>query len=45
VLEAMKMEHAIQATFDGRVKRVHCEQGERVAGGMVLFELEPAVSK
>ena len=42
VLEAMKMEHAIQATFDGRVKRVHCEQGERVAGGTVLFELEPA---
>ena len=45
VLEAMKMEHAIQATFDGRVKRVHCEQGERVAGGTVLFELEPAAAE
>jgi 3-methylcrotonyl-CoA carboxylase alpha subunit len=42
VMEAMKMEHAIQASMDGRVKAVHCREGERVAAGAVLIELEPA---
>src|SRR5207237_1974990 len=33
VLEAMKMEHAIQAGADARVKRVHVREGERVPSG------------
>jgi len=41
VLEAMKMEHAIQTNRDGRVRKVHHHAGERVAGGAVLVELEP----
>ena len=41
VLEAMKMEHAIRAPADGRVKRVSCAVGERVTGGAPLIELEP----
>ena len=40
VLEAMKMEHAIQAPADGVVSRVHVEEGSRVAGGALLIELE-----
>jgi 3-methylcrotonyl-CoA carboxylase alpha subunit len=40
VLEAMKMEHAVQASVDGTVKAVHVAEGERVTGGAVLIELE-----
>ncbi|HEY7295732.1 MAG TPA: biotin/lipoyl-containing protein, partial [Dehalococcoidia bacterium] len=40
VLEAMKMEHAIQAPADGVVSKVHVAEGSRVAGGAVLIELE-----
>jgi 3-methylcrotonyl-CoA carboxylase alpha subunit len=42
VLEAMKMEHAIQADRDGRVAKIHVEQGVRVAGGALLIEIEAA---
>ncbi len=41
VLEAMKMEHAIEAPYDGIVKNVHCAEGGRVAEGVVLVEVEP----
>jgi 3-methylcrotonyl-CoA carboxylase alpha subunit len=41
VLEAMKMEHAIQSSRDGRVRKVHYQAGERVTGGAVLVEIEP----
>ena len=44
VLEAMKMEHSIQADADAVVKHVHCHEGERVLGGALLFELEPATA-
>ncbi|HEY8293521.1 MAG TPA: acetyl-CoA carboxylase biotin carboxylase subunit [Thermomicrobiales bacterium] len=44
VLEAMKMEHTIAAPGSARVRQVHAAQGDRVAGGMVLVELEPAPS-
>jgi 3-methylcrotonyl-CoA carboxylase alpha subunit len=39
VLEAMKMEHAIEAPYDGVVTKVHCVEGGRVAEGVVLVEL------
>ena len=40
VLEAMKMEHAIEAPHDGVVKTVHCQEGGRVNEGQLLVELE-----
>jgi 3-methylcrotonyl-CoA carboxylase alpha subunit len=40
VLEAMKMEHNIEAPHDGIVKKVHCVEGGRVAEGVLLIELE-----
>ena len=40
VLEAMKMEHAIEAPYDGVVKSVNCAEGGRVAEGFVLIEME-----
>jgi biotin carboxyl carrier protein len=39
VLEAMKMENAIAAPFDGRVESVGCEVGDLVAKGAVLAEV------
>jgi 3-methylcrotonyl-CoA carboxylase alpha subunit len=40
VLEAMKMEHNIEAPHDGVVKRVNCVEGGRVAEGVALVEFE-----
>jgi acetyl/propionyl-CoA carboxylase alpha subunit len=40
LLEAMKMETPIAAPFDGTVKAVHANEGDRVAGGALLVELE-----
>ncbi len=40
VLEAMKMEHTIAAPGSARVRQIHATQGDRVAGGTVLVELE-----
>jgi 3-methylcrotonyl-CoA carboxylase alpha subunit len=42
VVEAMKMEHAIEAPHDGIVKKVHCAEGGRVTEGQLLVELEEA---
>jgi acetyl-CoA/propionyl-CoA carboxylase, biotin carboxylase, biotin carboxyl carrier protein len=39
VLEAMKMENAIAAPFDGRVETVDCAVGDLVAKGAVLAEV------
>jgi 3-methylcrotonyl-CoA carboxylase alpha subunit len=44
VLEAMKMEHTIAAPGPARVRQIHAAQGDRVAGGAVLVELEAALS-
>jgi acetyl-CoA/propionyl-CoA carboxylase biotin carboxyl carrier protein len=41
VLEAMKMETPLTAPYDATVKAVHVEEGDRVAGGALLVELEP----
>jgi 3-methylcrotonyl-CoA carboxylase alpha subunit len=39
VLEAMKMEHVIEAPHDGLVRRLHVEPGDQVAGGAPLVEI------
>jgi biotin carboxyl carrier protein len=39
ILEAMKMETPLVSPFDAVVRRVHVSEGDRVAGGDVLFEL------
>jgi biotin carboxyl carrier protein len=39
VLEAMKMENAIAAPFDGRVETLGCSVGDLVAKGAVLAEV------
>ena len=40
VLEAMKMETPLLAPYDATVRHVHVAEGELVAGGAVLLELE-----
>jgi acetyl/propionyl-CoA carboxylase alpha subunit len=40
VLEAMKMETPVVSPYDGVVKAVHVSEGDRVAGGTLLVELE-----
>ena len=40
VLEAMKMETPLVSPYEAVVKRVHVAEGERVAGGALLVELE-----
>jgi len=40
VLEAMKMEHAIKAPLDGKVKQVLFAEGQQVSGGAALVTME-----
>src|SRR5437763_11211967 len=40
VLEAMKMETPVASPFDASVRAVHVAEGDRVAGGALLVELE-----
>jgi acetyl/propionyl-CoA carboxylase alpha subunit len=40
VLEAMKMETPLASPYDATVRAVHVAEGDRVAGGAVLIELE-----
>jgi propionyl-CoA carboxylase alpha chain/3-methylcrotonyl-CoA carboxylase alpha subunit len=40
VLEAMKMEHALAAPFDGVVARLEVELGQQVVEGALLAALE-----
>jgi acetyl/propionyl-CoA carboxylase alpha subunit len=40
VLEAMKMETPVVSPYDATVRAVHVAEGDRVAGGAVLVELE-----
>ena len=40
VLEAMKMETPLVAPYEAVVKSVHVEEGDRIAGGALLIELE-----
>jgi 3-methylcrotonyl-CoA carboxylase alpha subunit len=40
VLEAMKMETPLTSPYDAVVRKVHVAEGDRVAGGTVLVELE-----
>jgi pyruvate carboxylase len=40
VLEAMKMETPVVSPYDAVVKAVHVSEGDRIAGGALLVELE-----
>jgi acetyl/propionyl-CoA carboxylase alpha subunit len=40
VLEAMKMETPIISPYDGTVRAIHVAEGDQVAGGTLLVELE-----
>ena len=40
VMEAMKMEHRLDAQVSGVVKAVHAAVGEQIAAGLVLLEIE-----
>jgi biotin carboxyl carrier protein len=40
VLEAMKMETPLTSPYDAVVRAVHVAEGDQVAGGTVLVELE-----
>ena len=40
VLEAMKMETPLVSPYDAGVLAVHVAEGDRVAGGTLLVELE-----
>jgi biotin carboxyl carrier protein len=40
VLEAMKMEHRIEAPGDGTVRAIHVREGDIVAGDALLLELQ-----
>lgn len=40
ILEAMKMEHSIVASKDGKVKSILVKEGEQVDGGIELIELQ-----
>ena len=40
VLEAMKMETPLVSPYDAVVRAVHVAEGDRVAGGALLVELE-----
>jgi biotin carboxyl carrier protein len=40
VLEAMKMETPLVAPYDATVKFVHVAEGDRIASGALLVELE-----
>ena len=40
VLEAMKMETPLTSPYDATVRAVHVSEGDRVAGGAALVELE-----
>jgi biotin carboxyl carrier protein len=40
VLEAMKMETPLTSPYDATVRAVHVQEGDQVAGGTVLVELE-----
>jgi geranyl-CoA carboxylase alpha subunit len=42
VLEAMKMEHALQMPFATKIRTVHVKTGAQVAPGNLLIEFEPA---
>jgi len=40
-LEAMKMEHALTAPFDGTVAELNAKSGAQVTEGQLLVKVEP----
>ncbi len=43
VMEAMKMEHAIKASYDGILKKMYFSEGQLVEAGAALVDLEKAM--
>jgi 3-methylcrotonyl-CoA carboxylase alpha subunit len=41
VMEAMKMEHTLEAPRDGRILEVRVSKGDQTSEGAVLVRLEP----
>lgn len=41
VLEAMKMQHQVQAQIDGEIQHVHFAAGDQVAADEVMLEIKP----
>lgn len=42
IMEAMKMEHRLLAQVDGVVTAIHGVEGEQIAAGALVLEIEPA---
>ena len=40
ILEAMKMENEIKASFDGIVKEIHVQEGQALDNGVLMMELD-----
>ena len=40
IIEAMKMEFTVKAPHEGKVSKVHYDEGAQVAVGDILIELE-----
>jgi pyruvate carboxylase subunit B len=40
ILEAMKMQNLLKASYDGRIKRIAVKKGDKVAKGTLLLEME-----
>ena len=38
--EAMKMKNIVTIPFDGVIKKIHVEKGQRMPKGIVIFEME-----
>ncbi len=45
ILEAMKMEHEINAPIDGAVKSIHVAEDEQIAAGAMMIEVAPTSSE
>jgi biotin carboxyl carrier protein len=41
ILDAMKMQNRLKCPFDGRIRSILVNKGERVAKGVLLVELDP----
>jgi biotin carboxyl carrier protein len=40
ILEAMKMKNQIEMPFDGKIKKIHVSEGEKVPNKFLMLEIE-----
>ncbi len=40
IIEAMKMQHEILATENGKIKIINCNESSQVSSGQILFEID-----